>query len=261
MTTGATNVAMGYLALGSNTTASSNVAIGVYALDAATTGGSNTAIGTNTLSDLTTATQNVALGDSAGADITTGVRNTCIGVNSGEYGGNVLTTGAGNTLIGYGAIPSAVGDTSSIVVAGQSASAATTGKGSNTGFISPNGGAVYQGNNSTTWSQTSDIRIKKNIVDNNVGLEKIKNIQVRNFEYKLPEEISDGLTESDAIDKQGIQLGVIAQEIETILPDMVTTESTGVMTVDADNMTWYLVNAVKELSAKVEELESKLNGE
>jgi len=42
---------------------------------------------------------------------------------------------------------------------------------------------------------------------------------------------------------------------------MVTTESTGCKTVDADNMTWYLVNAVKELSAKVEELESKLNGE
>ena len=39
---------------------------------------------------------------------------------------------------------------------------------------------------------------------------------------------------------------------------MVTTESTGVMTVDADNMTWYLVNAVQELSAKVEELENKL---
>ena len=40
---------------------------------------------------------------------------------------------------------------------------------------------------------------------------------------------------------------------------MVTTESTGCKTVDADNMTWYLVNAVKELSAKVEELENKLN--
>ena len=47
-------------------------------------------------------------------------------------------------------------------------------KGSNTGFITPNSGGVYQGNNSTTWSQTSDERIKKNIVDNNVGLEKIK---------------------------------------------------------------------------------------
>ena len=39
---------------------------------------------------------------------------------------------------------------------------------------------------------------------------------------------------------------------------MVRTESTGVMTVDPDNMTWYLVNAVKQLSAKVAELEARL---
>ena len=41
---------------------------------------------------------------------------------------------------------------------------AITGKGTNTGFISPNGGAIYQGGNSSTWSTTSDIRIKKNII-------------------------------------------------------------------------------------------------
>ena len=42
-------------------------------------------------------------------------------------------------------------------------------------------------------------------------------------------------------------------------PAVVETSSTGVKTVNSDNLTWYLVNAVKELSAKVEELESKLN--
>ena len=51
----------------------------------------------------------------------------------------------------------------------------------NTGFISPNGGGVYQGNNSTTWSTTSDQRLKKNIIDNNEGLALITAIQVRNF--------------------------------------------------------------------------------
>ena len=61
-----------------------------------------------------------------------------------------------------------------------------------------------------------------------------------------------------AIDKEGIQLGVIAQELNEILPDMVQTETTGCMSVNPDNMTWYLVNAVKELSAKVAELEAKL---
>ena len=57
------------------------------------------------------------------------------------------------------------------------------------------------------------------------------------------------------VEKEGTQLGVIAQEIQTILPDVVTEQSTGVLSVSPDNITWYLVNAVKELSAKVKALE------
>ena len=46
---------------------------------------------------------------------------------------------------------------------------------------------------------------------------------------------------------------------QDILPDIVEThEATGVKSVNADNMTWYLVNAVKELAARVQELESRL---
>ena len=82
-------------------------------------------------------------------------------------------------------------------------------------------------------------------------------MQVKNFEYRTADEI-DELTSHSAIDKEGIQLGVIAQELNEILPDMVQTETTGCMSVNPDNMTWYLVNAVKELSAKVAELEAKL---
>ena len=53
--------------------------------------------------------------------------------------------------------------------------------------------------------------------------------------------------------------GAIAQELEKILPELVTTESTGVKTVDSSNLTWYLINAVKELNAKITELEAKIN--
>ena len=72
------------------------------------------------------------------------------------------------------------------------------------------------------------------------------------------EEVDPELPSHAAIDKEGIQVGVIAQEIMDVLPDVVKQESTGCYTVDPDNLTWYLVNAVKELSAKVEELEDKL---
>ena len=39
---------------------------------------------------------------------------------------------------------------------------------------------------------------------------------------------------------------------------MVKEESTGVLSVNPDNMTWHLVNAVKELSAQVTALTERL---
>jgi hypothetical protein len=89
-------------------------------------------------------------------------------------------------------------------------------------------------------------------------LDIINQIQVRNFEYRLPEEVTD-VPQDQAIAKTGIQLGVIAQELEQILPDCIKTESTGVMTVNSDNLTWYLVNAIKELKSEVDSLKSQLN--
>ena len=133
-----------------------------------------------------------------------------------------------------------------------------TGKGTATGFIGGSNG-VYQENNSSSWSTTSDRRIKKNIKDNTTGLEKIKQIQVRNFEYRTKDEITD-FENPDAVvvDQEGSQLGVIAQEIQQVLPDTVTQLSTGSLSVNPDNITWYLVNAVKELSAKNDALEARL---
>jgi len=156
-------------------------------------------------------------------------------------------------MIGLSSDPAAADTDNEIVIGANDA----TGKGANTGFIAPSNGGVYQGNNSANWSTTSDQRIKKNIVDNDVGLEAINQVRVRNFEYRVPDEI-DELPKESAINKKGLQLGVIAQEIKEILPDVVKQESTGCYSVNPDNMTWYLVNAVKELSAQVDELKNKI---
>ena len=118
-------------------------------------------------------------------------------------------------------------------------------------FIDPNTGGVYQGNNSSSWSTTSDQRLKKNIADNNDGLDKINSIRVRNFEYRVADEVTE-LPKNQVIQKTGVQLGVIAQELQAVLPDCVKTESTGVMTVDSDNLTWYMINAIKELKAELD---------
>ena len=84
-----------------------------------------------------------------------------------------------------------------------------------------------------------------------MGLEAINKVQVRNFEYRTADEI-DELPAHSAIDKQGTQIGVIAQEIQEVFPDMVKTEETGCMSVNPDNMTWYLVNAIKELKTELD---------
>ena len=64
---------------------------------------------------------------------------------------------------------------------------------------------------------------------------------------------------SAVVKNEELQLGVIAQEIEKVLPECVKTQSTGIKTVDSDNIIWYLVNAVKELSAEVKSLKAQLN--
>jgi hypothetical protein len=42
------------------------------------------------------------------------------------------------------------------------------------------------------------------------------------------------------------------------LPDCVRQETTGVLSVDPDNLTWYMINAIKQLSAQVETLKSEI---
>jgi hypothetical protein len=171
----------------------------------------------------------------------------------GFAAGDTTTVGDYNIIIGSEADTSATNTEHEIVIG-----ASATGKGSNTAFLAPSSGAVYNIANSTTWNQTSDRRIKKNIVDNNQGLEIINQVRIRNFDYRTLDEIVDfDKPESAVVEKEGIQLGTIAQELEEFLPEVIRTESTGVKTVDAENFTWYLINAVQELSAEVEELKSK----
>jgi hypothetical protein len=246
----ATNTAIGASALAANTTGAQAVAIGNGALQSNTTAGANTAIGYQAFFSTVTGNIGTAIGYQAGYGVT-GLGNVCIGYSAGN-GSSTLTSGTYNVLVGTAASTSGATDVNEIVIGTSGSTAGVTGKGSSTGFISPNGGAVYQGNNGATWSVTSDQRLKKNIVNNNTGLSVINQIQVRNFEYRLPEEVDVELNPTDAVSKTGVQLGVIAQELQAVLPECVKQESTGVMSVDADNLTWYLVNAIKELKAIVD---------
>jgi hypothetical protein len=51
--------------------------------------------------------------------------------------------------------------------------------------------------------------------------------------------------------------GFVAQQLETAIPHLVTTNETGMKTVNYNGVIAYLVQTVKELDARVKELESK----
>ncbi len=265
------NVAIGQGAL-TNTTTHSNIAIGRAALETATSANKNTVIGKDAGHLITTGSDNTLLGQRAGEEMTTAFNNLLVGTQAGRN----LTTGHSNVIIGHYSSGDTLttGNTNAIIHGNVSAAASEyefvigpiAGRGNGT-FVAGGTNGVYNQANNSSWSTTSDRRIKKNIVDNNDGLSKINSIRVRNFEYRDRDELdytefTEGIN-PDSIgipDKKGTQLGVIAQEIQEVLPEVVTQSTTGQYTVNPDNITWHLVNAVKELSAKVTELEAKLNG-
>jgi len=240
-----TNTAVGYGSLSANTTGYSNTAVGFASLNVNLGGNLNTAVGYNSLNANTTGVANTAVGYSALFAHESGIYNIAIGSAAGDE----LVDGSRNILIGRTTQASAT-DGSDQVVIGYD----IVGKGDDTAFIGGTNGA-YNQKNVTTWETTSDARLKKNIVDNNDGLQKILAIRVRNFEYRTPEEVTD-LPVTSAIAKEGVQLGVIAQEM---LPECVSETSVGVKSVNTDPLVWYLINAVKELAAQVEELKSRVS--
>ena len=88
----------------------------------------------------------------------------------------------------------------------------------------------------------SDERLKDNIQTLESGLDKVN--QLRGVTYLRDE-------------KENI--GVVAQEVEKILPQIVLTadDEMGTKSVDYSRLTAVLIEAVKELSQKIEKLENK----
>jgi hypothetical protein len=229
--TGANNVGAGHTALKNNTSGSNSAALGLGALRDNTTGGNHCAMGFAALIQNTTGVDNSAVGSQSLYNTTTGDANTAFGVNAGD----VITTGSRNTLIGRNSDPSANNGVDQTVVG-----EGLTGKGDDTAFIGGTNGA-YNEKNVTTWETTSDARIKKDIEDFAGGIDVLEQIRVRTFKYRTAEEITD-LPASAAINQSGTQLGVIAQELQAVLPECVTENSTGVLSVNTDQLIWYLVN-------------------
>ena len=235
-----------------------------------TTGQGNTVMGGSAaLYHATTADYSSAFGNDALQNVTTGHRNTGIGMEAGFS----VTTGANNVFLGnkagYGHVTTA---NDQLYIARSDASAGNAG----CWIYGNNTGTCHQGDNSQHWGTMSDQRLKKDIVDNNVGLSVINNVKVRNFKYKQytdgsPVSTDDTVDISDFPQADNVnqvlicqghtetQLGVVAQELESVLPNSVkTNETTGVKTVESDEIFWHMLNAIKELSTKNDALEARI---
>ena len=249
------NTCIGSYTLDEATTAHSNTAIGYGSLSALTTGDGNVALGIFTGVSGTTAAGNTLIGNTAGHDITTAAEGVCVGNAAGYSAGNDYVAGTGGIYIGSASQASSSNVDQEIVLAYNQ-----IGKGTRTFHVGADLG-VYHAGNISSWSTTSDERIKKNIVDNNVGLDIVNKLQPRNFEYRSLDEIKETTLASVAdkahVKKSGTQLGFIAQELEKVLPNCVTTNEMGIKNVSVDNILYYLINSIKELSTKVTALEAK----
>jgi len=107
-------------------------------------------------------------------------------------------------------------------------------------------GNMQNANNS--YGSISDISLKENIVDANSQWDDIKNIKIRNYNFK---ESTGQSTHT--------QIGVIAQELETVSPKLVEiSDKDGMKNVQYSVLYIKAVKALQEAMVKIETLETKV---
>ncbi|HEX6462185.1 MAG TPA: tail fiber domain-containing protein [Candidatus Saccharimonadales bacterium] len=251
VTSGSFNTAASANGLFNTTTGSSNSAVGIQSLFGNTTGSDNTAIG-----------HNAGYTGTAGAFAnTTGNFNTFIGSLSGPGSATQLTNA---TAIGaYATVAQSnsviLGCVSGVVSCPQTQ---TVGIGNSApGFLlhvgsatsMPSGATVTRFENgggtcsvipSTAGGVTctSDERAKKNIEAFTGAVELLERINIKKYNMKS--------------DKSGStkQIGVIAQEVEDVLPGLVVTDADGAKSFSYAGLTPILLQAIKEQQVQLDHI-------
>jgi hypothetical protein len=260
-TTGTVNTALGIEALSSNTTGSENTAEGINALAANISGSEDTANGYGALTQNTTGSYNVADGLLAVSSNTTGGGNTGIGF-AALYASN--TTGNYNTALGYYAGPdhnstnlsfataigagAVVSQSNSLVLGGTGAFTVKVGIGtatpSNVFTIAQGAGQAI----SDGWTTYSSRRWKTNIRTLQGALGKVE--QLRGVSYDLK---ANGKHE----------VGVIAEEVGAVLPEVVTWDNNGkdAQSIDYSRLTALLIEATKEQESLIHEQQAQIRAQ
>jgi hypothetical protein len=98
--------------------------------------------------------------------------------------------------------------------------------------------------NAANFNTTSDATLKTNVETLSGSLDAVKSLRGVSFDW---------------LDNGGSEIGVIAQEVEAVLPDVVSTNDEGIKSVKYGNMVAVLIEAIKEQQAQIDELKAQLN--
>jgi hypothetical protein len=230
-TTGYHNVAVGNDALGANTTAHLNTAIGTQSLQTNTTGEKNSAVGQASMRFNTTGSSNTASGYQSLYSNTTGNYNACFGRNAGLS----ITTGEENICIGYhSGVESQV-----FTLTTQNARVVMGSKAITNAYIK------------VAWTVTSDARDKMNFEEVPHGLDFVNNLQPFKYNFKK--------SRDDATPYGNARYGFKAQDIlalEGDNPIIIDNENEDNLKYQGEALVPVLVNAIKELTARLEALEN-----
>jgi hypothetical protein len=101
----------------------------------------------------------------------------------------------------------------------------------------------------------SDARLKTNVAPIRGGDALARVSALRGVTYVWDQDASKGLEWNLP---EGRQLGLIAQEVERVVPEAVTTDDQGYKSVAYDTLTPLLIEAVKAQQRRIEELEARL---
>jgi hypothetical protein len=99
---------------------------------------------------------------------------------------------------------------------------------------------------------SSDLRLKENVQNITDPIEKIKKLNGIEFDWIQEFESAHGYTGHDT--------GVIAQEVQEVLPTAVRTNASGYLAVRYEKLIGLLIEAVKEQQIQIDDLKSKLDG-
>jgi len=233
---GSYNVAVGAMAMGYGATASSscsyNTTVGYSALLLIDNGQSNTALGSQVLPALTTGDYNSGVGDSALAGVTTGARNT----GAGFLAGYTTTTGSNNSSLGQFATPSSATASNEVTLGNTSISALRC--------------------QVTSITSLSDARDKTDIEPLQAGLDFVEQLKPVSFNWNMRDGAKVGVEDTGFIAQD---LQQVQQDTGLTIPDLVYAENPEKLEAAYGKLVPVLVQAVKDLSNKVNELEAKLN--